>query len=283
MRSHSLRRGLAAVVVVALGGVAGVVTGSSPAAAVPGRQVVHVGSPFDMNPLKHVIAPCPRGTVAIDGGVSIAGGSTGEVRLTTMRVRDAGSFEAVATAGVDGYRGLWRLNVFAICIPDEYRISYHRSIGDLSTQWWRSDHASCPAGKKVIGVGAHLHDSGAGAPAGVALHMLFPSVDLDFAVVQAYRVEDSYLEPWRMGVHVTCADPLPGLERVTDVGFPDIGAALCPGNKQVHGVAGGLNAGPGHLTIITMEPWGHGVLTSGAEVSDPGHPWKPVSFAICAD
>jgi hypothetical protein len=269
--------------VVALGGVAGVVTGSSPAAAVPGRQVIHAGSPFDMAPVKQVIAHCPRGTVAIDGGASIAGASTGEVRLTTMRVRDAGSFEAVATAGVDGYRHPWRLNTYAICIPDEYRITYHRSIGDLSTQWWRSDHATCPAGKKVIGVGAHLHDSGAGAPAGVALHLLFPSVDLDFAVVQAYRVDDSYPNQWRMGVHVTCADPLPGLERVPDMGMEDIGAAACPNNKQVHGVAGGLNAGPGHLTIIRMEPWGHGVLTNGAEVSDPGHTWYAVSFAICAD
>jgi hypothetical protein len=281
-----LRRSVAALVATGLAGTVGVATAATPAMAVPGLTLVAQGSVTNADPVKMVTVACPRGTVAIDGGGQITGGDhDGQVRLTSLASYGSG-FEAVATAG-NGYRGDWRLNAYAICAPDLYRITFHQTVGGLSDQWWRSGQVTCPGGKKLIGAGAFVHDANLLPPTGVTLHLINPAPDLGSVTVQAYRVDDG-APPWRLGIRAACADPLPGLERVLVVGTDpaEPAVATCPAGKQVHGMAGGLNAAPGSLALTRIMPNFDlsQVLAGGATVAGENPPpWQPFAVAICAD
>jgi hypothetical protein len=158
----------------------------------------------------------------------------------------------------------------------------------------RSVHATCPPGTKVVGNGFSITD-GIWDPGEVALAHLV--ADDTAAYARAYEL-DPTSATWYLTVHAICANPLPGLQRVTaSSGFNQMEGksvtAFCPGGKRATGL--GATSSLGHRGVIDDLQPSDAPTTTGTRPPTSGKAtghvdenadlldWWVASYVSCAD
>lgn len=165
-------------------------------------------------PNKVASAYCP-GVLKVVGGGGMVYGGEGRVKVD-MIVPSADLTHVTAYASVDqnGTSSSWYVEAYAICaaVPAGLELErYSASIPAPSSSWWagREVIASCPAGKRLLGVGG-----GFDANDKRALRVLdiVPSVDLTYAIVKgSFRGPLAGTATGTLNAYAICAKPSDGM------------------------------------------------------------------------
>lgn len=145
--------------------------------------------------------------------------------------------------------------------------------------------ATCPAGKNVIGLGGYV----TGGNGQVVLTELLP--DAMSAKVRAVAYEDAsgYDGDWSVTAVAVCADPPPGLQRVSTQSPGDSDAkewtVTCPNGKKILGLGGRLNGFEGRILLDALQPFGgvSGQLHASEDAAGLSGNWSVTAVAMCAD
>lgn len=116
-----------------------------------------------------------------------------------------------------------------------------------NSEWAKKAVAVCPPGKKLVGAGAELY----GAQGQAIIDDITPSADLSHLTVTGIEDGDGTTRNWSVSSYATCADPLPGLQRVgswSGTGHPSA-TASCPTDKQLIGIGGEISGGNGGVVM----------------------------------
>ena len=124
----------------------------------------------------------------------------------------------------------------------------------------------------------------------VVLDDVRPNPGLTSVFVQAVEDENGFADDWILAADAICADPPPGLERVTATSpFNSANksvTASCPAGKQALSAQGEINAGSGQVVMddVRPNPGLTGVTVQGVE-DETGQAggWSIVAHAICAN
>jgi hypothetical protein len=282
-----------AVVTLAVGGAVAL---AAPAAAATFETVsVWAASANDSADVKSATAYCPTGTRILGGGAVMNGNI--EVHITGMMPDPvANSFTAYAAEHGPG-DWPWHVRAYGICGPEPAGLVYVSAFtgGDSATS--RSDYAWCPAGRKVLGVGARVT-----APDSreVLLTYVKPTGTGNGAETGAVEMTGGYAGNWWLHSWAVCANELPGWSIVAAPNDPGhrSAARLCPYPQTLTG--GGayisLSAGKVYLTKIRIDLWSDpdtgavwpgGVAVAVAHIGrapeGPGHDYYLKAYGVCVD
>ena len=144
---------------------------------------------------------------------------------------------------------------------------------------------TCPAGKRIVGVGAELN----GAGGQVIINEVVPNATLTSARAIAYEDASGYAGSWSVTVYANCANPLPGLIRVVAPSatnsFAKSITAACPAGRYVLGGAFYVAGGFGRVVTTNVNPnIGLQSVTATAYETNAGTglAWAVGAIAICA-
>jgi hypothetical protein len=259
----------------------GLQTGAS--AAVSAWEHVNAFAGSSAN--KSVSVSCPAGKRALSPGVFLDLGGTNQVILDDLR--PSADLTSVTAQGLEDETGTtanWFLSTSAKCAvppPGLQRVSATSALNSSN----KSVTVNCPAGKRVLGVGADIN-AGNGQ---VLFDDIRPNAALTAVTVQALEDETGQSGPWSVTAYAVCADPIAGLERVATTSALDSGAnkpviTSCPSGKLATGVGADINAGSGQVLFNVFDVSSSGsVLVQGTE-DETGFsgPWSVTAYAICA-
>jgi len=255
----------------------------SASAAVPGLQRAARSTPAGSPAAIDRPVSCPTGTKMLSGGGSVVGGA-GRVILDGIRL-DA-PLNTVTTRAFEQANGTnlnWTLNAFAMCAqPLKGLVQVNATSADNS--FGKSVVATCPTGKKVVGLGAET-DGGIGR---VELDDLIPAGD--HVTATGFETETGTTDNWTITAHAMCANPVPGLEirsLASDFGSFDGGGVseTCSAGKKVLGVGGEITGGLGQVSMDSVTP--NASLTSvnvdaHEDANGTDNSWNLTAYAICA-
>jgi hypothetical protein len=163
-------------------------------------------------PYAKAYASCP-GTKRVVGAAADIIGGDGEVVLDDV-VPNADLTEVSVTAWEDQDRmaNFWGLDAYAICAQPPSGLQRVRSFPSTDrSEAVRVASAQCPAGKKLLGLGAALSRGGGndgdttGGAGQVALTRLAPFLDGSRSFVRAEEDQDGTSQGWRLGAYAICA------------------------------------------------------------------------------
>ncbi|XTZ18481.1 hypothetical protein ACQSSU_14490 [Micromonospora echinospora] len=287
-------RGLGLALVVT---VAGVVALAGPAtAAVPGLVRISTVSASNSNDFRSVTATCPVGKVLVGTGYEITG-ATGEVVVDDLRPNGGPATAPTAvTVGAyeaDAFAGNWTITAYAICANPVAGLVRIAAVSSTDSGVFHSATAACPTGKVLTGTGFELNGiTGEGTvddfrPNGSA-------VSAPTAVTVGAYESDTFFGNWSATAYAICANPVPGLLRVTAVSalnsndFRSVTAA-CPNGRVLTGAGFEIIGALGEAVVDDLTPNGGPataptLVTSGAYEEDPlASNWDLRSYAICAN
>jgi hypothetical protein len=234
---------------------------------------------------KSVTATCPAGTRVLGPGSWIDFGGTNQVLFDDLRPSaDLTSVTVNATEDETGTSDNWELTAAAICAtppPGLERVSATSPLNSAN----KSVTATCPAGKRVFGLGADINTF----TPDVILDDLRPSADL--TKVTANALEDETGDPfnWSVTAYAVCADAIAGLERVSETGALDssnqkIQLTTCPGGKVLTGIGADINSFNGQVLLNSVNVGGSDNILLSAVEDETGNPlnWSLTSYLICA-
>ncbi|MET8152050.1 hypothetical protein ACIBSW_40425 [Actinoplanes sp. NPDC049668] len=176
----------------------------------------------------------------------------------------------------------------AAAVPGLVRISATSpSNSDVS----RSITATCPAGKQLLGTGYEIHD-GFGK---VVVNSVRPNgspKQLPTAVTVSAQEGDSTAGNWSVTAYATCANPVPGMVKVSATSASDSehshsAEAYCPTGKSPTGFGFHLNGTGGDAHIFVLSNWmarGDERAKVGvwARETDPiAGNWTLTAYALC--
>jgi hypothetical protein len=145
--------------------------------------------------------------------------------------------------------------------------------------------AECPAGKRVVGVGAEI----VGGLGEVAITQVYPENDLRHVFVQAEEDADGSSRSWRVDAYAMCANPIAGshvVEGIRTNAFDDKTArAQCPAGEKIMSVGGFISgAGTGRASITGLTYPSSSIGDVRAQERPPGttNTWSIKAIAICA-
>ncbi|MEH0937626.1 hypothetical protein [Micromonospora psammae] len=286
----------ASVVVLGLAVTAAVVAPASPAsAAVPGLVRISATSALNSNDFRTVTATCPVGKVLTGTGYQL-NGAAGEAVVDDLRPNGGpGTAPTAVTVGAfeaDAFAGDWSVSAFAICanpVPGLVRVA---AVSTNSSNDFRTVTAACPAGKVLTGTGFEL----TGATGEAVVDDLRPnggSATAPTSVnVGAFEADATTLN-WDVTAYAICANPLPGLVRVSAVSAnssADVRSVTttCPGGKVLTGAGFEVNGATGEVVVDDFRPSGGAapaptfVTAGGFEEDAFAGNWDDTSYAICA-
>jgi hypothetical protein len=208
----------------------------------------------------------------------------------------ANSFTAYAAEHGPG-NWPWHVRVYGICAPEPAGLVYVAAFtgGDSATS--HSDYAWCPAGRKVLGVGARVT-----APDSrkVFLTYVKPTGTGNGGETGGVEMTGGYAGNWWLHSWAICANELPGWHVASAPNAPGNRWAqfLCPYPQTLTG--GGayisLSLGRVYITMIRIDSWadpGTGETWPGgvaAEVAwvgrapeGPGHDFYLKAYGVCVD
>ncbi|MEV4663836.1 hypothetical protein AB0J85_18040 [Micromonospora echinofusca] len=290
------RRLTVRVLVLALG-IAGVtVLPAGPAsAAVPGLVRIAAVSANNSNDFRSVTATCPAGKVLTGTGYEI-NGALGEVVVDDLRPNGstvtAPTAVTVGAYEADPFAGNWNVTAYAICanpLPGLIRVT---AVSDTDLNDFHAATAACPTGKVLTGTGFEM----TGITGEGVVDDLRPNgspVSAPTAVtVGAYEV-DTFLSSWNVRAYAICANPIPGLVRITTVSALNsddsrFTTTACVNGQEMTGAGFEVNGALGEVVVDDFRPFGSPVtaptaVTSGAYEEDPfAGNWNLRSYAICA-
>ncbi len=231
---------------------------------------------------KTVSVPCP-GQVSLGGGGDTTG-ALGEVALRNISASSTGGVRVDAVEIFPGTPTSWNLRAVDICassLPGTETVT-STSASNSST---KSVSVSCPAGKRVLGVGGGV----SAADGQVILDGLGPNTGLTAASATGVEVQGGSAGDWTVRVDAICAPPPPGLELVSAVSGLDSNdktvTAHCPGLKNLVGAGGDISAAGGQAGLNRVLPSALlDAVTVRANEDEDGYagPWGLTAFAVCA-
>lgn len=276
-------RALAALAVAAVAtGVLQVISAGA-ALAVPDRQFVSALSANDSVATKSATATCPEGTRIFGGGGYISGGDR-RVQLTRLQPNgNSNTFVASATE-IGDYAGNWRISAYGVCGEAPAGLEYNSFHSASNSNASKMGTAPCSFGKRALGAGARTE----GGDGQAIIEDIYVPGTLQSVTVTTLEDSTGYSGNWSMWAYSVCADPVPGLERRSDLSVIDSEdkavAVSCSAGKEMYGVAGRINIGEGevmHRAIYpTLDLSGAGVL-SIEEANGRADDWSSEVFAIC--
>jgi hypothetical protein len=218
------------------------------------------------------------------GGVVLDGNS--EVLLERFRPDPPNNANVAAFEDDGGFTGNWQLSANAVCVTplpgQEIVANATPQVASAS----KNVSVSCPSGKRVVGAAGEIFN-GLGQ---VLLDDVRPSADLTAVTVNAGVDETGTTRTWSLTARAICADPLPGLERVSgssalDSTTPKAAAAVCPAGKTLLSAAYDLNTFNGQVLLGSLSPTNllTQAIASGIEDAN-GNPanWSVTAYGICA-
>jgi hypothetical protein len=145
---------------------------------------------------------------------------------------------------------------------------------------------TCPAGKKVVGAGGDV-TPGSGQ---VLIDAIRPSADLQSVTANAAEDETQTAANWYVQAFALCADPPPGLVRVSATSPLNSSnksvPVSCPAGKKVLGTGAELSAGSGQVLLDGVRPSADlQSVTVNAIEDENGYSgsWSVSAHAICAN
>jgi hypothetical protein len=251
----------------------------------PGSRREFVTSFADSGP-KNVNVTCPHPGQQVTGlgGVALDGNS--EVLLERFRPDPANNALVTAFEDDGGFAGEWQLSGNAVCtttLPGQEivaNVSAQNSVGQKQIS------VGCPGAKRVVGAAGEIFN-GLGQ---VILDDTRPSADLTTVTVNAYEDETGTSMSWSLTARAICADPLPGLQRVSsssalDSASTKAATATCPTGKNLLSAAFDLNTFTGQVLLWSLSPDNQltAATASGREdvTGNPGN-WSVTAYGICA-
>lgn len=257
-------------------------------AAVPGLQIVSVETVANSNPVKTATVSCPPGKQVVGAGGAIIGAATGLVMLEDVTPLPNLSGVNVVAAEIGYGTGVnWSLRAYATCanpLPGLQLVSAESPINSTS----KGLAITCPAGKKVVGVGGQVN---VGASGWVGLQRL----KIESATKVRIRASETGFPGeganWSVKGYAICANPLPGHEVVSATSANDSSdvksiTRFCTGSKKMLGYGGDVENSDQRAVLDEILPvpsmTAVNVISSeslGGTVS----PWVAKTFAVCAN
>jgi hypothetical protein len=249
-----------------------------------GIVVISETTVSDSSATKHASAKCPLNTVVLGGGADITGGDAG-VRLTGDGPQK-NHWVAAARELSAGYAGSWSLRSWAVCAPQPKGyviVSAQKYVATSGTIT-----ATCPQGKKVLGVGGLAW----GGDGHAVLDTVRPtnglSLGLTGVYVEVFTDAPPQSEPINLAGVAICATPGIGLELVYASSSTSSNAYRtvsvgCPPGTDVHGMGASINGGKGSVHLDGVTPFSLGAYAVARE-EPTGYwgTWNLDVFAICA-
>ncbi|GIJ80422.1 hypothetical protein SAMN05443287_10465 [Micromonospora phaseoli] len=175
-------------------------------------------------------------------------------------------------------------------VPGLVRIA---AVSATNSTDFRSVTATCPVGKRLIGTGYEIN----GAFGEVVVDDLRPNgstVAAPTAVTVGAYEADPFAGNWNVTAYAICANPLPGLVRVTAVSATDSNdfhsaTAACPTGKVLTGTGFELTGITGDGVVDDLRPNGgpasapNAVTVGAYEVDTFLSSWNTRAYAICAN
>ncbi|MDH3731110.1 MAG: hypothetical protein OES13_08315 [Acidimicrobiia bacterium] len=281
--------------------VAAIAVPASPSAAtgISGYTIVSETTEADSISPKEVRVSCPEDKVVLGSGADL-GFVDDDVHITGV-VPGGRSVTAFASERDGGLIGNWYLKVIAVCADP---VAGREVVSDTSYSTDGPDAlvgVGCSDDKMLLDASARVSDAYtlARQPTLPDIVVNYIGGSEDYAVAQAFEDEDGTSTRWVLVTYAICADPIVGLEQVTEVGgylSEDTRSktAHCPTGKRVlgggaHVFTGGSNGNDGEVSLMTLNPVTYQNLsyyTVGAAedrngLSDPGS-WRLDAWAVCA-
>lgn len=158
---------------------------------------------------------------------------------------------------------------------------------------FRTATATCPLGKVLVGTGFELNGATGEAVVDDLRPNGGPAVAPTSVTVGAYEA-DPFAGNWSLTAYAVCANPLPGLVRITAVSTTDSNdfhgvTAACPLGKVLTGTGYELNGSTGEAVVDDFLPSGGAftaptAVTVGAFEADSfAGNWSATGYAICAN
>ncbi|WP_341720073.1 hypothetical protein QQG74_10350 [Micromonospora sp. FIMYZ51] len=298
MSAHTGHRRLVARTLALVLGVTGatlVVPATSATAAVPGLVRIAAVSATNSASFRSVTATCPAGKVLTGTGYEI-NGALGEVVVDDLRPNGSTiSAPTAVTVGAyeaDPLAGNWNVTAYAICanpLPGLVRVT---TVSPTNSNDFHSTTATCPAGKRLTGTGYEM----TGILGEGVVDDLRPNgstISAPTAVTVGAYEADSFLGNWNVRAYAICANPLPGLVRVTATSASNstdsrFVSAACPAAKVLTGAGYEVVGALGEVVVDDFRPNGNAgtaptAVTAGAYEED-AYPstWRVQAYAICA-
>jgi hypothetical protein len=283
------------------------------AAAVPGLEYVHRDS-APTNPQfprqRSVRVDCPAGKRVVGAAASVIdpvpAGHTALSAVIPGNTTPGSELRYVvahASAVPPHNPASWRLRAHAICANPLPGLQLVIGNSQPDSRSAKGVSAVCPPGKKLIGSGGARYFTGnpnADDLYRVVLDEIAPYGNLDGVGVVGVETPGGTTANWYHRAFAICANPLPGLQLLHQVGPAAADSVrtanvFCPQGKSLLSPAGQANAAVSGRSvfwsiIIAPAHAGHGAPPLGA-VSVVGgqvppnlqYPWSVTSYAICAN
>ena len=204
-------------------------------------------------------------------------------------VRPSADLQSVTVNAVEDETGTaadWQVSALAVCAYPPPGLERVSATSPLNSQN-KSVAATCPSGKRVLGVGADLNTF----VGQVLLDDLRPDAGLTSVTANALEDETGNSTNWSVTAYAVCAAPVQGLARVTAGSALDSTAnkvvrAPCPAGKQVTGMGGDINTFNGQVvldaTFPELDASGSGFAAFEDDTGNPAN-WSLTAYAICAN
>jgi hypothetical protein len=250
----------------------------------PGSRREFTTSFADSDP-KNVNLPCPITAQQVTGIGGVVLNGNREVLLDRFRPDPPNNALVTAFEDDGGFSGNWQLSGNEICttpFPGQEIVSNSTAQTSVNKQVT----ATCPAGKKVVGVAGEVVN-GLGQ---VLLDDMRPSADLNSVVLNGLEDETGTSLSWGLTARAICANPPAGLERVSSTGALDSettkgATANCPAGKNVLSSGYDLNTFNGEILLGSLSPSNLLTQATASGIEDAtGNPfnWSVTAYAICA-
>ena len=259
--------------------IAAVAPAAAAHAAVPGLVQVTAAS-VNNSVGKAVTVACPTGKLVVDAGAYVTG-VVGQVVLDDI-TPNAGLGSVTATGyETDGTAANWQVHAVAECAdPLPGQVLQPASSPNNSLN--KSVTATCPPGTKVIGSG--LQTSGASL-GDVIPDRITPDAGLNTVTVSA-REDGPLTRNWVLTAYAICADPLPGLVRVTGSTVSSANkfeAVNCPAGTVDLGSGAQVSGAADNAMFSLTFPGPASSAAGGVEEDPVAGPWTLTAVGICAN
>lgn len=293
--SHRLLASLVAASVTTAATLMAILMAPAAAAAIPGFTMEVDSTSTDSTSPKSLLVQCPPGTIVIGGGGFISGTGGAEDRILLVAMRPIVTYfgfgyQIIAAEDEIGTDEGWVLATRALCAPPPPGLEYVWEHAASSSAPSRTVTAACPDGKNVLGTGGMI----SGPTGQIALRSIVPTPDPPTAVsVAAHEDATGTNGTWSLTSWAICADPLPGLQLVTETATGSssaLEAVTCPAGTYVYGVGAQVGGDPTHVRLHAADPHYFGFSdypnAAGALAGDDGtvtdQRWRLTAIGVCA-
>jgi hypothetical protein len=276
------RRVFAATLTVAAAAVGVVVSGATPANALPPSLTVAV-SAAGVSPMSaFATATCPAGSVLVGAGGQIVP-SSGNVVMTDVIPNVAAGTVTVWGHEKGAWAFNWQVSAEAICDTQITGVVRVAAASALSAATPKTVLPLCPAGTTLTGTGYQL-ENGNGE---VFPDDVIPNAGLTGTSVVAFA-NGGYAANWRLTGYSICANVPAGAApvRVVTAGpfngvSPKDSVATCPAGTDLVGVGGNLTGGLGDVVLDQLQanPLLTQATARGNEFAAAN--WSVTAWAIC--